>query len=163
MPKENKRGKVWLAAAGLVKSEDGRWLVVKKKYGGLKGSWSLPAGFVEAGETADEAAVREVKEETGINCRVKGLIGLRTGVIKGQISDNMLVFHLERLDDEELKHQETELFEAKFISTEELAKDKEASVLLHFLIEIEEILSKQSNEGINPGDQFGYTSYKLFF
>ena len=163
MPKENKRGKVWLAVAGLVKSKDGKWLVVKKKYGGLKGSWSLPAGFVEAGETADEAVMREVREETGIDCRVKGLIGLRTGVIKGEISDNMLVFLLEQQDGGTLKHQESELFEAQFISTEDLAKDKDASVLLHYLLDIEEVLSRPSAEGINPGDQFGYTSYKLFF
>lgn len=74
---EHKRGKVWLAVSGLVISPEGNWLVVKKKYGGLKGKWSLPAGFVEPGETADEAAVREVEEETGIKCTVKGMLGSR--------------------------------------------------------------------------------------
>lgn len=161
--KENKRGSVWLAVAGLVRSSDDRWLVVKKKYGGLKGNWSLPAGFVEAGETADDAVIREVKEETGINCTVKGLLGLRTGVIKGEVSDNMLVFLLEQNGDSELKHQENELFEAKFISIEELAADKDASILLHYLIGVEQMLSRSGADGLNPGDQFGYTAYKLFF
>ena len=64
------RGKVWLGVAGVVINEDGKWLVVKKTYSGLKGIWSLPAGFVQVGETADEAAVREVLEETGIQCEV---------------------------------------------------------------------------------------------
>ncbi|WP_031310541.1 NUDIX domain-containing protein, partial [Bacillus thuringiensis] len=50
-----KRGKVWLAVSGLVATKDGRWLFVKKKYSGLKGKWSLPAGFVNEGETGDEA------------------------------------------------------------------------------------------------------------
>lgn len=99
MSNKAKRGKVWLAVGGLVKSSQGHWLVVKKRYGGLKGKWSLPAGFVDEGETADEAVVREVKEETGIDCVVKGLIGLRTGVISEEISDNMLVFLLEPLDE----------------------------------------------------------------
>ena len=73
MSNQEKRGKVWLAVSGLVKSTEGQWLVVKKRYGGLKGKWSLPAGFVDEGETADEAVIREVKEETGIDCTVKGI------------------------------------------------------------------------------------------
>ena len=62
------RGKVWLGVAGVAVNELGQWLVVKKAYSGLKGRWSLPAGFVNAGETVDEAVVRELKEETGIDC-----------------------------------------------------------------------------------------------
>lgn len=89
------RGKVWLGVSGLLINEKNEWLVVNKKYGGLKGKWSLPAGFVEQDETADEAIIREVKEETGLSCRVKEMIGLRTGVIKGEISDNMVIFLLE--------------------------------------------------------------------
>ncbi len=52
----------------------------------------MPAGFVQAGETADQAVVREVKEETGIDCEVTGLIGFRSGVIREEISDNMAIF-----------------------------------------------------------------------
>lgn len=48
----------------------------EKAYSGLKGRWSLPAGFVNAGETVDEAVIREIKEETGIDCSVSGLIDL---------------------------------------------------------------------------------------
>ena len=58
--------------SGLVATKDGRWLFVKKKYSGLKGKWSLPAGFVNEGETVDEAVKREVLEETGIVAHVKG-------------------------------------------------------------------------------------------
>ena len=85
-----KRGNVWLAAAGLLIDEQGRWLVVKKKYGGLKGMWSLPAGFVDGGETLEQAAQREVKEETGLDTQTAGIIGISTGVIKDKISDNMI-------------------------------------------------------------------------
>lgn len=87
-----KRGKVWLAVAGLVINKKGKWLVVKKKYSGLKGMWSLPAGFVNPGETVDEAAIRETKEETGIRTVSKGIIGVRSGVIQNDISDNMMIF-----------------------------------------------------------------------
>jgi ADP-ribose pyrophosphatase YjhB (NUDIX family) len=158
-----KRGKVWLAVAGLVKSKDGQWLVVKKRYGGLKGKWSLPAGFVEMGETADEAVIREVREETGIECRVIGLIGLRTGVIKEEISDNLLHFLLEPIAEGDVIHQENELYDARFMAPEELLLEKDASIILQYLIENNFSFSKPGICDVNPGDQFGYTAYKLFF
>jgi 8-oxo-dGTP diphosphatase len=36
------------------------------------GDWSLPKGHIEAGESKEEAAIREVKEETGIEARIVG-------------------------------------------------------------------------------------------
>ena len=109
----------------------------KKTVWRLKGKWSLPAGFVDEGETADEAVIREVKEETGISCTVKGLIGLRTGVISEEISDNLLVFLLEPLAEGTIKHQENELYEARFIAPEELLHEKDASIMLHYLTQSE--------------------------
>ncbi|MBI0577557.1 NUDIX hydrolase [Neobacillus cucumis] len=157
----SKRGKVWLAVSGLVKYDE-KWLVVKKRYGGLKGQWSLPAGFVNEGETADEAVIREVKEETGIDCSVKGLIGLRTGVIKEEVSDNMLMFLLEPTDGVQIIHQDSELYEARFMTPEELLNEKEASILLSYLINQTNAFLIPCKDGLNPGNQFGYTAYKIF-
>lgn len=39
------------------------------------GDWSLPKGHIEAGESHEQAALREVKEETGIDARIVSLIG----------------------------------------------------------------------------------------
>ncbi|WP_080844243.1 NUDIX domain-containing protein [Cytobacillus gottheilii] len=158
----SKRGNVWLAAAGLVISEKGEWLVVKKKYGGLKGMWSIPAGFVHEGETADAAAVREVFEETGISCKVKGMIGLRTGVIKEEISDNMLIFLLEPLAESNIKIQEKEIEEAMFIKPEHIVNQTQSSIMLKHLLNRSEEIMQQAIENINPGKQFSYTAYKLF-
>ena len=63
------RGKVWLGAAAIVENTKGEWLLVKKTYGGLKGKWSLPAGFVQEAETVTTTAKREVLEETAIVCQ----------------------------------------------------------------------------------------------
>lgn len=159
------RRKVWLGVAGVAINERGQWLVVKKAYSGLKGRWSLPAGFVEEGETVDEAVVRELKEETGIDCVVSGLIGFRTGVIRGEISDNMAIFYCRMKDEEqELAIQEDELLEAKWLFPQELAQDDLTSVMLKEMVsnQFEKHQLKMIN-GINPGDVFGYSSYKLFF
>lgn len=159
---KSKRGNVWLGVSGLVVNENGEWLVVKKRYGGLKGKWSLPAGFVEGNETADEAVVREVREETGINTINKGLIGLRTGVIKEEISDNMLMFFLKPVGTDIIKAEENELYEAKYVMPEKLLNEEDCSVLLQYLLNIKIQDVKPVIEGINPGDQFGYSAYKIF-
>lgn len=161
---KQKRGKVWLAAAGLVMNSNKEWLVVKKRYGGLKGKWSLPAGFVMATETIDEAVLREVKEETGMDCQVIGMIGFRSGVIREEISDNLAIFLLKADDDQQkLTVQESELYEAAWKSPEELAADTDVSVMLHEMAAY--ILEEgfESIEDVDPGEVFGYSSYKLFF
>jgi ADP-ribose pyrophosphatase YjhB (NUDIX family) len=157
-----KRENVWLGVAGVVISDDGRWLVVKKRYGGLKGNWSLPAGFVDEGETADQAVLREVKEETGVECTITGLLGLRTGVIRESISDNMLVFLLAPLPGQRVTVEESELYDAKFMTSDELKADPDTSLLLHYLLDksIGQVVT--GTLGLDPGKQFHYSAYKLF-
>ncbi|MGI2329281.1 NUDIX domain-containing protein [Planococcus sp. YIM B11945] len=161
---KQERGNVWLAAAGLVVNEKSEWLVVKKRYGGLKGKWSLPAGFVMQNETIDQAVVREVKEETGIDCEVLGMIGFRSGVIREGISDNMAIFLLKTRDEgRAFDVQLSELYEAAWLSPEQLAKDQDVSVMLHEMASYVVEEGFQSIEDVDPGEVFGYTAYKLFF
>lgn len=64
------------SAGGLVVDPTRQWAVLIGRIdrrGALV--WSLPKGHIEEGETAEETAVREVKEETGIDARVRGPLG----------------------------------------------------------------------------------------
>jgi 8-oxo-dGTP pyrophosphatase MutT (NUDIX family) len=64
------------AVAAVIRDDEGRILVQQKH----DGSWSLPAGAVEPGETPSRALVREVREETGLRvrpARVAGVVGGR--------------------------------------------------------------------------------------
>lgn len=157
------RGKVWLGAAAVIENEQGHWLVVEKTYGGLKGRWSLPAGFVQEGETADMAAQREVKEETGIDCEIKALIGFRSGVIRHEISDNMAIF-FGKANSETLIVQEKEIVDAQWLCPTLLANDEKCSVMLKematYRVEQHQLAAIR---GTDPGDVFGYTTYHLFF
>jgi 8-oxo-dGTP pyrophosphatase MutT (NUDIX family) len=42
------------------------------------GNWAVPGGGIDLGESLVEAAVRETREEAGIECRVTGLVGIYT-------------------------------------------------------------------------------------
>jgi ADP-ribose pyrophosphatase YjhB (NUDIX family)/GNAT superfamily N-acetyltransferase len=63
-------------AVGVVVAMDGQLVLVRRRYEPRAGCWALPAGFMELGESAEEAAIRECHEETGLLVRVDHLLGV---------------------------------------------------------------------------------------
>jgi 8-oxo-dGTP diphosphatase len=59
------------AAVGAVVIKEAKVLLVKRKYPPQKGKWAVPGGLVELGETLQEAAQREIEEETGLIIQAK--------------------------------------------------------------------------------------------
>ena len=54
--------------------EDPGVVLVRRRHAPL--GWALPGGFVEVGESCPAAAVREAREETGLDVRPTGLLGV---------------------------------------------------------------------------------------
>jgi ADP-ribose pyrophosphatase YjhB (NUDIX family) len=63
-------------AAALVRGSVGGILLVKRGVEPGKGEWALPSGFIEVDETPEEACIRELKEETGLEGRIVRLVGV---------------------------------------------------------------------------------------
>lgn len=64
-----------VAVGVLVHDAAGRLLLVKRNHDPAMGAWAFPSGYVDAGEILEDAAVREVREETGVEVRLDHLLG----------------------------------------------------------------------------------------
>ncbi len=89
-------------ASGVVLVENGKVLLVQRKFEPRVGMWTLPAGFIEAGEDAPSCAVREMKEETNLDVELVRLFNVysafddpRTAVV--------LILYLGRRDGGDLR------------------------------------------------------------
>jgi 8-oxo-dGTP diphosphatase len=51
-------------------------VLIKRSKSPFEGQYALPGGFVEYGETVESALIREIAEETGLEVKIKSLIGV---------------------------------------------------------------------------------------
>lgn len=73
-------------AVGVVCLRGDDVLLVRRGTPPRENDWSLPGGKIEWGETAQAAALRELKEETGVDARLIGLIDVVDGVFTARTS-----------------------------------------------------------------------------
>lgn len=74
--------RVRVGTAVIVIDDAGRLLLEKRSDSGL---WGLPGGRVESGESLVESAVREVREETGLQVHISGLVGVYSDCREGRV------------------------------------------------------------------------------
>ena len=63
-------------AAGVLVVHEGKLILQRRTIDPGRGRWSFPSGYVERGEQVEDAAAREVFEETGIQVRLTHLLGV---------------------------------------------------------------------------------------
>ena len=125
MSTESKRYPI-LASSAIITNRDGKVLLVKRKNYPSKGYWALPGGRVEYGESVTETVIREIKEETGLDIKVKRFL-FPCSVLKRKASTEppeyhyvILVFEAEILKGTLTAMSDAE--EARFFSKQESLK-----------------------------------------
>jgi len=81
---------------GAVIVQDGRVLLVKRKYEPLAGQWSLPGGAVEVGETLEACLIREMLEETGFEVSVGPVIEVIDRITRDE--EGRVMYHFVLVD-----------------------------------------------------------------
>jgi len=76
-------------AVAVIIEENGRVLLVKRKFNPWKGLWQCPAGFIEWDENPQQTAVREVEEETGLKVELTGIFDV--GLITEDPRENIVI------------------------------------------------------------------------
>ncbi len=110
------------SAGGIVykKEEDGIYVLLIR----VKNRWSFPKGNIEKGESKEEAALREVKEETGIEGEIEDFVGEEEYwyQLHGEKIHKFVYFYLMKYKGGEIKPQKEEINEAKFVKIDEALK-----------------------------------------
>jgi ADP-ribose pyrophosphatase YjhB (NUDIX family) len=94
------------------------------------GLWGIPSGHIEIGETVAEAAIREVKEETNLEIRIKKLIGVYSdpnsqvfAYPNGKVVHFITTCFLAEITGGELRCNSDESLEIKFFGQQNLPQD----------------------------------------
>ncbi len=79
-------------AVGLLIEKDGGVVLIRRNNPPHKGEWTLPSGFIEADESAEEAAIREAEEETGLKIEITEMAGVNSFPEGPPVSGIMIFF-----------------------------------------------------------------------
>ncbi|WP_439477341.1 NUDIX hydrolase [Brevundimonas sp.] len=105
-------------AVGVVCLRDDSVLLIRRGTPPRQGEWSLPGGRIEPGERAVDAALRELREETGVEAEITGLVDVVDGLFPGAGRHYVLIDYAARwLSGEPVAGDDA--LEARFVALDE--------------------------------------------
>jgi ADP-ribose pyrophosphatase YjhB (NUDIX family) len=109
------------SAGGWIEDEQGRVLLQKRAM--TDEIWGFPGGIMELGESAEETAIREIAEETGLQVAVTDLIGIYTKyqvvLGNGDRCQTITFFFKARVTGGSLRIDMNETFDLRFFTIDE--------------------------------------------
>ena len=79
---------------GMLIEMDGGIVLIQRRNPPHAGDWTIPSGFVEADESAEEAAIREAEEETGLKVEIVEMMGVNSFPEGPPVSGIMIFYRL---------------------------------------------------------------------
>jgi 8-oxo-dGTP diphosphatase len=124
MPPEVLKRPEWpRPAASAVVLRGASVLIVERGKGALPGTWSLPGGHIEPGETARGAAARELFEETGLTVALNGLVDVHDAIIRngeGELTAHYVLLVFWGRSEEGTPMAATDVRDARFVPISDL-------------------------------------------
>jgi ADP-ribose pyrophosphatase YjhB (NUDIX family) len=125
-----------MVGVGILIRNGDEYLLIKRASEPDKGLWSVPGGMVEVGEKVEEAAIREAKEETGLEIEIVKDLGAVDKIVRddvGKIKYHFIIIdYLAEPVSGEMHHHDDAL-DAKWVHPRDFRKYKMSPTLLDLL------------------------------
>lgn len=108
---------------GGVIERDGKFLLVQEAKEKCRVKWNIPAGHLDSNETIFDGAKREIKEETGCNVELTGILQIGNRVLEDDVLVSV-IFSTKLLDDN-ITYDSNEILDVKWFTWEELINMKD--------------------------------------
>ncbi|ONK79360.1 uncharacterized protein A4U43_C01F5570 [Asparagus officinalis] len=143
-----------VGVGAIVMNDRGEVLAVQERSGKLRGSgvWKFPTGVVDQGEDIFAGAVREVKEETGIDVEFVEVLAFRQSHMSFFEKSDLFFICMMRPLSSEIRRQESEIEAAQWMSIKEMAEQPFAQKheLLRYMINVGLAKAEKSYNGFSP-------------
>ena len=109
--------------SGCIIEKDKKILMVQEGLEHCYGQWNYPAGHVNEFEKITDAAIREVKEETGLDVKLKGVLPIYA--VDKKYETHIIIRFVAEIIGGEIKFDKKEILDAKWFSAEDIKNMKQ--------------------------------------
>lgn len=108
------------AVSAIITDGENKILISKRGSEPRQGTWELPGGFIEPDETPEKAICREIKEELGLDIKVKNYLMPAKALypLRGIDYDVLMFYFVTKVVNPKIKLNTDEVSEAKFVYPE---------------------------------------------
>lgn len=106
--------------------EEGKFLIVQEGIPKAYGLWNLPGGHLDDEEDLLEGAMREAKEETGLDIEITGIMSIQRNMIRG-LNHVRVIFNAKKVGGE-IAFDKDEILAIKWVTPEEAEKMDKATL-----------------------------------
>lgn len=111
---------------GGVIEKDGKILLVQEAQERCYKKWNIPAGQLDFNETIMQGAIREIKEETGCDVELTGVVNIQNRVLKDDIF--ITIIFSTKLINEDIKYDKNEILDVKWFDYDDIIKNMDTEL-----------------------------------